>query len=102
MELREVRAGENICDFCSTPEPKRRFECPSFPMVPGYSSLGAWMACDTCGSLIDREEWDKLLLRAVDKIYPKYQSAMPRRIFIATIKQSHELFRAHYKKAATS
>jgi hypothetical protein len=97
-------AKENICDFCSAPNPTCTFECPDFPVADDggttlLNSRGAWMACAVCGSFITQGNWDRLLLRAVDALYPKYQGMMPRRILTDTIKRSHDLFREHYKKA---
>jgi hypothetical protein len=105
MPEMEVRAPEEpICDFCSQPNPTRFFEAPDFPMdgahdgLPAYRSRGAWAACATCGSMIDAENWDSLLLRAVDRLQPKY-GTVPRRILVDTVRRSHDLFRKYYRKA---
>jgi hypothetical protein len=92
-----------ICDFCSTPNPERTFDCPDFPMdkSPGYPELrskGAWQACSVCGTLIDQENWNGLLLRAVNKLGEKYDGIMPRRILTDTIRRSHDMFREHCVK----
>jgi hypothetical protein len=100
-----VAAGENICDFCSQPNPERMFKVEDFTMdgprpdlgMPEYRSKGHWAACSACGTMIDGEKWDELALRALDKLFPKYQSMMPRRILADTIRRSHNLFRSHYK-----
>jgi hypothetical protein len=47
--------------------------------------------------MIDAGQWDRLLLHAVDRFALKY-SIMPRRILTDTVKRSHDLFRAHWKK----
>lgn len=100
----EARAGDNICDFCSQPNPERVFMCPDFTMDqspgwPEYRSKGAWIACTPCGELIDKGAWDRLLLRAVDRLFPKYQAMMPRRALMDVVRHSHSLFREHYHKA---
>ena len=83
-------SDEPICDFCSEPKPTRGFDVADFPMDPGcagvppYHSKGAWMACATCGSMIDGKHWDRLLMRAVDRLCPKYPQ-LPRRILTDTV-----------------
>jgi hypothetical protein len=104
----EARAGDNICDFCSQPNPERVYKSPDFTMdgphpdlgVPEFRSKGAWVACSSCAALIDKENWDGLVARAVERLYPKYQPlGMPRRILADTIRRSHTLFREHcYKR----
>jgi hypothetical protein len=101
-ELRMRMSEEDICDFCSRPNPARRFQCPDFSLDKrlGYKELrskGDWLACTGCGSLIDAGKWDALLLRALSEFAEKY-SAMPRRILTDTIKRSHDLFRENYQK----
>ena len=104
--MKEVTApplyDEPVCDFCSAPKPTRYLDCPNFPMdqtpgLPEYRSRGAWPACAMCGGLIDAENWTGLLNRAVDRLQEKY-SDLPRRILTDTVKRSHDLFRAHYRK----
>ena len=99
----EVRMSDApICDFCSEPKWARRFRCSDFPMdqSPGFAPLrsqGDWLACSTCASLIDAENWNGLLMRAVDKFSEKY--FMPRRILTDRIKQLHDSFRQNFRKA---
>jgi hypothetical protein len=103
----EVRAGHNICDFCSKPNPSRVYQSPDISMdgphpelgVPEFRSKCAWVACTICAALIDKEDWDGLVLRAVEHLYPRYGGMMPRRILIDTVRRSHTLFREHcYKR----
>jgi hypothetical protein len=101
MSETEVRAGENICDFCSDPQIARYYECPDFVMdasrKPELRSKGAWAACATCASLIESGNWDRLLGRAVDAQRVKYP-LMPRRILTDIVKRAQDLFREHYAK----
>jgi hypothetical protein len=105
----EVRAGDNICDFCSDAKPERVYKSPDFTMdeshpeigVPGMRSKGAWIACLACAALIDKEDWDGLVLRAVSRLGPKYDGMMPRRILADTVRRSHTLFREHCYKRKT-
>lgn len=103
----EIRISEHpICDFCSEPHWARRFHCEDFTMdvadasMPEMRSKGDWLACSVCASMIDHENWTGLLLRALEKHSGKYQ--MPRRILADIIKRSHDLFRAHYRKAESN
>lgn len=99
----ELRMSDQpICDFCSEPKWARRFHCQDFimdvtPGFPRYDSKGDWLACSVCGSLIDAENWDGLVQRAVDVFSEKYN--MPRRILADTVRRSHNLFRQNYRKA---
>jgi hypothetical protein len=89
-----------ICDFCSEPHVGRRFHCEDFVLdqtLPQLRSKGDWMACSTCGGLIDAGAWDNLLLHAVNKLGDKYPE-MPHRILADAIRRSHDLFRIHYRK----
>ena len=98
----EVRAGDDICDFCNEPHPVRMFDAPDFTMdkspgFPEYRSKGQWAACSSCGTLIDAGNWTGLLQRAVSKLGPKYDAMMPRRVLADVVNRSHTLFREHYK-----
>jgi len=102
----EVRvSAEDVCDFCSETNPSRTFDCPDFPMdpaqpdlqLPEYRSRGAWMACSTCGAMIDSGRWDDLLNRATAALGRKY--ALPGRLLRETVKRSHDLFRKHWRGA---
>jgi hypothetical protein len=103
MEI-EARAGDNICDFCSEPNPSRLFASPDFRMdgprpeagLPEYRSKGGWAACSTCASMIDNGAWDRLLVRGIDAMVKKYGSLMPKRMLADTVQRSHSLFREHY------
>jgi hypothetical protein len=105
----EVRAGDNICDFCSQPHPERVYQSPDFTMdgphpeigLPEIRSKSAWIACASCAALIDKENWDGLVQRAVTQLYPKYQGMMPRRVLADTVRRSHTLFREHCYKRKT-
>lgn len=101
-KLTELRMSEQlICDFCGEPKVGRRFHCTAdflMDQTPGflpYGSKGDWAACSACGSLIDAENWNGLLMRAVNKHSQNFPD-MPRRILTDTIKHSHDLFREHY------
>lgn len=59
------------CDFCSTgrPEwvlPTRGFTLPDMEHAPDdHMSAGDWAACDECARLIERNQWSRLVERAV-------------------------------------
>jgi len=59
------KAGEEICDFCSSPEIKWRYPTKSFeyPSGPGFEKTGShgdWAACDICHDFIESGDWDGL------------------------------------------
>jgi hypothetical protein len=98
----EAKAGDDICDFCSEPKPSHLFSVSDFTMdqtpgLPEYRSKGGWAACSSCAALIEAENWDGLALRGLNKLQSKY-SMLPRRILADTVRRSHDLFRAHYRK----
>ncbi len=68
-----------VCDFCSAPNPRwgykaRDFETVSYLTLPpagagltenSYGSAGAWAACDECADLVDADDFDGILDRAM-------------------------------------
>lgn len=55
------------CDFCSHPRadyelPARDFRVPNNDQA---MSRGGWSACDVCAPLIERNEWNAIVRRAV-------------------------------------
>jgi hypothetical protein len=65
------------CDFCNTDAaayhvPARDFAMPN---LPGHRSSGAWAACRECGTLVDTNQWSKLIRRVVEK-YAESKSPM--------------------------
>lgn len=69
---------EGVCDFCSAPNPRWGYKADNFASPAGfdvpsgtefaYGSAGGWAACDTCADLIDADDFDALLRRALDHI----------------------------------
>lgn len=70
VEAPEDWRGE--CDFCSDTNPAfilptRGFKMPGLDVLPDdHMSAGDWAACDTCAKLIERDQWNRLVQRAVD------------------------------------
>jgi hypothetical protein len=69
-----VRHGKvPVCDFCLTPQVTHSILAGDFRLpdpVPGLGTLkqwsrGNWSACDTCAALIQQDDWDGLVARAM-------------------------------------
>lgn len=65
--------GDLKCDFCYTPDPKRKLDVVPFGLMmqtgDGERQLHrfdeGWMACPRCGWLIDNDQWERLKRHAV-------------------------------------
>lgn len=55
------------CDFCFAQDPAWRYPCRSFdlPNTPGYASYEDWAACDKCHDVIEKQDIDMLVRRAM-------------------------------------
>ena len=94
-----------VCDFCSAPgeeEDAWTYPCASFKYgieIPGYpkgASKGEWAACQACHELIDADDYDSLLRRAVDAEIAKSPELKKfRPMFLAMVGEIHNGFRAH-------
>lgn len=75
---------EFICDFCSEKPVVASYAADDFEAtpfsVPGASlyqtSVGGWAACATCEKLIDANDWDRLLDRAVTTFFLKHPALL--------------------------
>lgn len=65
------------CDFCSTLNPTRVYPCTSFdihaivPMNPLLSGTD-WLACEECAALIDGDDREGLVERAVASFFDRH------------------------------
>ena len=93
-----------VCDFCSK---EGREEIWSYPCadfiygieIAGYpkgASKGEWAACQTCHELIEADDYDGLLRRAVDaEIGKSPELSQYRPMFLAMVGEIHKGFRAN-------
>jgi len=70
-------AGDEICDFCSSPEIRWRFPCESFeyPAGPGFEKTGShgdWAACQMCHNFIVSGDWDALADHTLETLLVKH------------------------------
>ena len=69
----EVRmSDQDLCDFCSSPEPRWLFRCRNYEMrdlvpnpglLPPQRSVGGWLACNKCAVFVQRADWNGLARR---------------------------------------
>lgn len=68
----QIEPGD-ICDFCSDPHPTRVYTADTEVEIDvlkddieigGMSFDKDWAACELCGDLLDKGDWDTLLKRA--------------------------------------
>jgi hypothetical protein len=89
------------CDFCNTTNPHKQkvYGCESFSIgivnAEGtksvlQNSIGDWMACETCAKLVDAEDWEAILVRALDKYKPYERVALS-----DFIREYHRQFQMH-------
>lgn len=101
-----MRAGENLCDFCSDAAPVWDYICPSYIVrnpewVPNINknvvttSRGNWCACEACAVLIESHDWIALARRTADALYAKHPFG-DKTIRFELVKHMQGLFREHY------
>ena len=68
------------CDFCNAPCPTRTYRTAdrstvrvrafmeSGPLLQEHHFTPEWVACDSCGELIDAGDWDGLTTRVMDRL----------------------------------
>jgi hypothetical protein len=103
-----MMTGKDECDFCSSPDVVRRYQCMDFDseskdagvLYDGVNldlhSTNYWAACAECAKLVDAEDIDALLERAVKALEVKTR-LRPRRYvaFKSHVRHSYELFFKH-------
>lgn len=55
---------DEICDFCSEPNPTWEFPAENF-MANGGLSVGGWAACEKCAELVCNRRWLDLAERSL-------------------------------------
>jgi hypothetical protein len=94
-----------LCDFCSSPEVKWRYEVETFTLkgIPGTRSVEDWAACDLCHEFIEDGDYPKLALRSVKTAEEGTGVSIPsqfRRMAIEAIGDMHKQFRDNRKGPA--
>jgi hypothetical protein len=94
-----VRAARgDVCDFCSSPDPRFDEASPDFevklPEGLAGRSKGAWASCQTCHDLIAQRDWQGLEKRALKAMQRKYPGA-PREDVARAVRELQLRFRAH-------
>lgn len=85
------------CDFCNEDDPMwmipaRDFSLPEAfgPLSPG--SLGNWSACETCKRLIESDQWNRLVTRAIESV-ARTHHVPPGALDPAPLRQLYRLLR---------
>ncbi len=100
-----------VCDFCSDPDPLWSYPCEDFQLIstasvgkttlmPGYQSVGPWLACAVCSFFIDLELWNRMRDHAAVR-YATLHPTMIGAVAKALIEASHQGFREHVSDEAT-
>lgn len=56
-----------VCDLCGDAYPCWDYECPDFSIEHvDFGSWGDWAACQECSELIEKDDYEGLLQRALD------------------------------------
>jgi hypothetical protein len=64
-----------VCDFCMGSGVRWRYQAKTFALVSsglefGFESDSGWAACDECSSLIECDDWDSIIKRAMGYTVP--------------------------------
>ena len=92
MDEVDVSLTEEKCDFCSSPHPEWLYPAHTF-QLSHFGSLGSWLACQVCHTLIEGGSEDLLALRAASKL--ARESRMDYGIALQTIHRLHKRFFQH-------
>ena len=68
-----------VCDFCGQPQPVWTIKAKSFQVTSDIiqtDSMEDWAACEPCGALIEKGDWDSLVTR-VKETFPGHLTADP-------------------------
>jgi hypothetical protein len=93
-----------ICDFCSSPDVRWRYEAHSFVAAVElgftHESVGAWAACDPCRGLIERRDREGLTARSFEALryqHPELEILPEERLLDLKnyLKEIHEMFFRH-------
>lgn len=99
-----------ICDFCSAPNPARRYPCRNFdtgtpsvhtPFPATNASDGAWVACARCSALIDAANREGLAQHATqyhldhDPAFERRSASQVRPVLLAGIRELQDDFWRH-------
>jgi hypothetical protein len=100
-------AQKCMCDFCNSTSPRWAYPASDFPIaiaVPAdgseprvAGSSGPWAACDACAVLIEKNDYDALLVRSLEAQPIELLEAMPPALVRAMLSGLH----ATFKKART-
>jgi hypothetical protein len=89
----------DICDFCSDPEPVAEFQADDFVLDKGKPELvsrGGWFACALCSHFIETNNWPLLEARAIYKLV-KENPDLPVSHISTCVKTSQIRFRQHMR-----
>lgn len=68
-ELLQVLAGNSVCNFCGASEPLVRYVADDATTdEPETGSVGQWLACGPCASLISQKNIEGSFLRAKTRL----------------------------------
>ena len=86
---------ETICDFCAEPNPAHSIECAPFIMWSGsgleHWSDNAWAVCSTCFDLIQANQWERVIDRAI-RSYPAKLTQAESSAYRAMLRVTYERF----------
>ena len=103
----DAKVGDDLCDFCSDPNPIWDYDCPDFIVGTERQtsrndtlyvevSRSNWAACEVCGRLIEDKQWDNLHMRAATKIWVRHNMARKLDDVLRQVRQIQAPFREHY------
>ncbi len=87
---------QKSCDFCSGPNPCWSYTATDFTVLQVLVSQGSWDACDECAALIERNDREGLVVRAVNALIAIHPNLAAERAWCLTMaRRVHEDFWAN-------
>jgi Zn-finger protein len=81
-----VKHLNEICDFCASDDPTWEYPCLDFN-IPEISSTsaGSWLACHECQHVIEKEDVDAIVARALHGVMVPPQAEVDVKQFLSIL-----------------
>jgi hypothetical protein len=92
----EVKVN-GFCDFCSDPAPSLELPARDFKLpvaAGGTASRGHWSCCGACAVLIEKDEWDRIVERAM-QTFARINGVRPNRTARRATEALYDELRKH-------
>ena len=92
-ELLKALAGSSVCNFCGAPDPLVRYVVEDVSTDdPKTGSVGQWLACGPCASLISQKNIEGSFLRAKARLNEVFGEKIGIDVIDTHIRKTHMRF----------